>query len=82
VAFVEGDPGLLVHRPDRVLPGGACESLGLRTLQRFSTENPAGAAFVVFAVLFLQEKLAWNYLVAFCLLIGAAVFAFAFKAPA
>jgi uncharacterized protein len=40
------------------------------------------AAFVVFAVLFLQEKLAWNYLVAFCLLIGAAVFAFAFKAPA
>ena len=40
------------------------------------------AVFVVFAVLFLREKLAWNYLVAFCLLIGAAVFAFAFKAPA
>ena len=40
------------------------------------------AAFVVFAVLFLREKLAWNYLVAFCLLIGAAVFAFAFKASA
>jgi uncharacterized protein (DUF486 family) len=40
------------------------------------------AVFVVFAVLFLGEKLAWNYLVAFCLLIGAAVFAFAFKAPA
>jgi uncharacterized protein (DUF486 family) len=40
------------------------------------------AVFVVFAVLFLREKWAWNYLVAFCLLIGAAVFAFAFKAPA
>jgi uncharacterized protein len=40
------------------------------------------AVFVVFAVLFLREKWAWNHLVAFCLLIGAAVFAFAFKAPA
>jgi len=40
------------------------------------------AVFLVFAVLFLQEKVAWNYVVAFCLLIGAAVFAFAFKAPA
>ena len=39
------------------------------------------AVFLVFAVLFLKEKLAWNYLVAFVLLIGAAVFAFAFKAP-
>jgi uncharacterized protein (DUF486 family) len=39
------------------------------------------AVFLVFAVLFLREKLAWNYLVAFCLLIGAAGFAFA-KAPA
>jgi uncharacterized protein (DUF486 family) len=37
------------------------------------------AVFVVFAVLFLREKLAWNYVVAFCLLIAAAVFAFAFK---
>jgi uncharacterized protein (DUF486 family) len=40
------------------------------------------AVFIVFAVLFLQERLAWNYVVAFCLLIAAAVFAFAFKAPA
>jgi uncharacterized protein (DUF486 family) len=38
--------------------------------------------FLIFAVLFLREKVAWNYIVAFCLLIGAAVFAFAFKAPA
>jgi uncharacterized protein len=35
--------------------------------------------FVLFAVLFLQERVNWNYLVAFCLLIAAAVFAFAFK---
>jgi uncharacterized protein (DUF486 family) len=37
--------------------------------------------FLVFGVLFLQEKVNWNYIVAFCLLIAAAVFAFAFKAP-
>jgi uncharacterized protein len=37
------------------------------------------SVFIVFAVTFLREKLAWNYLVAFCLLIAAAVFAFAFK---
>ena len=38
------------------------------------------AVFLVFAMLFLQEKVAWNHVVAFCLLMGAAVFAFAFKA--
>jgi uncharacterized protein (DUF486 family) len=37
------------------------------------------AVFMVFAILFLQEKVSWNYLVAFCLLMAAAVFAFAFK---
>ena len=37
--------------------------------------------FMIFAVTFLKEKLAWNYLVAFALLGGAAFFAFAFKAP-
>ncbi len=36
--------------------------------------------FIVFAVMFLKERLAWNYLVAFALLGGAAFFAFAFKA--
>jgi uncharacterized protein (DUF486 family) len=35
--------------------------------------------FVIFAVLFLKERVNWNYLVAFGLLIAAAVFAFAFK---
>jgi uncharacterized protein (DUF486 family) len=34
-----------------------------------------------FAVTFLKEKLAWNYLVAFAFLAAAAFFAFAFKAP-
>jgi uncharacterized protein (DUF486 family) len=37
--------------------------------------------FIGFAVLFLKEKLAWNYLVAFLFLGVAAFFAFAFKAP-
>jgi uncharacterized protein (DUF486 family) len=39
------------------------------------------AIFTGFAVLFLKEKLAWNYLVAFVFLGLAAYFAFAFKSP-
>jgi uncharacterized protein (DUF486 family) len=39
------------------------------------------AVFTGFAVTFLKEKIAWNYLVAFGLLGLAAFFAFAFKAP-
>lgn len=38
--------------------------------------------FIVFAMTFLKERLAWNYLVAFAFLGVAAFFAFAFKAPA
>jgi hypothetical protein len=38
--------------------------------------------FIVFATLFLKEKLAWNYVVAFALLGVAAFFAFAFKTQA
>jgi uncharacterized protein (DUF486 family) len=37
--------------------------------------------FIVFAITFLKEKLAWNYLVAFALIGAAAFFAFAFKVP-
>ena len=37
--------------------------------------------FIVFATMFLKEKLAWNYLVAFAFLGAAAFFAFAFKTP-
>ena len=40
------------------------------------------SVFIVFAIFFLKEKLAWNYLVAFAFLGVAAYFAFAFKAPA
>jgi uncharacterized protein len=38
--------------------------------------------FIAFAITFLKEKLAWNYLVAFAFLGVAAFFAFAFKTPA
>ena len=38
--------------------------------------------FLVFAVTFLKERLAWNTLVAFGFLAMAAFFAFAFKKPA
>jgi len=37
------------------------------------------SVFIVFAMTFLKEKLAWNYLVAFAFLGVAAFFAFAFK---
>ncbi len=37
--------------------------------------------FILFAIFFLKEKLAWNYLAAFAFLGVAAFFAFAFKAP-
>src|ERR1041385_6119761 len=37
--------------------------------------------FMVFAGMFLREKVTWNYLVAFGFLALAAFFAFAFKAP-
>jgi len=35
--------------------------------------------FIVFAVSFLKEKVAWNYIVSFLFLIGAVIFAFAFN---
>jgi uncharacterized protein len=40
------------------------------------------SVFIVFALFFLKEKLAWNYIVAFFCLGLAAFFAFAFKANA
>jgi len=39
------------------------------------------AVFIVFAITFLKERLAWNHLVSFVLLGVAAFFAFAFKSP-
>jgi uncharacterized protein len=35
--------------------------------------------FMVFAITFLKEKMAWNYALSFALLVAAAVAAFAFK---
>jgi hypothetical protein len=42
-------------------------------------ESVTLVVFIVFAVTFLKEKVAWNYLVSFGFLIAAVVFAFAFK---
>lgn len=39
------------------------------------------AVFTGFAMLFLKERLQWNYVLSFLLLIAAAVAAFAVKAP-
>jgi uncharacterized protein (DUF486 family) len=38
--------------------------------------------FLVFAITFLKERLAWNYLVSFALLLTAVFFAFAVKTSA
>ncbi len=38
--------------------------------------------FIIFAITFLKEKLAWNYVVSFAFLGVAAFFAFAFKQTA
>lgn len=40
------------------------------------------SVFVVFAITFLKEKMAWNYIAAFLLLIAAVVVAFAFRPSA
>jgi uncharacterized protein (DUF486 family) len=48
---------------------------------KFIQEVITLVVFVVFAMTFLREKLAWNYLVAFVFLGVAAFFAFAFKVP-
>ncbi|MFI5362582.1 MAG: DMT family protein [Elusimicrobiota bacterium] len=39
------------------------------------------SVFTFFAIAFLEERLAWNYLAAFACLAAAAFFAFAFQAP-
>ena len=49
---------------------------------KFIQEVVTLVVFAVFAITFLKEKLAWNYLVAFVFLGVAAFFAFAFRVPA
>jgi len=43
------------------------------------TEVIAITIFLIFDVLYLREQLQWNYVVSFVLIIGAVVFAFAFR---
>ncbi len=61
--------------PANRLGYGAFSGFQLKIIQEIITL----VIFVLFAILFLKEKLAWNYLVAFAFLGVAAFFAFAFK---
>jgi hypothetical protein len=54
---------------------GALTGFQLKIIQEAITL----AVFMVFAVTFLKEKMAWNYAVSFALLIAAVVVAFAFN---
>jgi uncharacterized protein len=64
--------------PANRLGFGQFSGFQLKLLQEVITLS----VFIVFAITFLKEALAWNHLVAFALLGVAAFFAFAFKAPA
>jgi len=59
------------------LGAGTFSGFQLKILQEVVTI----AVFTVFALTYLHEKLAWNYVVAFGFLGAAAFFAFYFKAP-
>lgn len=63
--------------PANRLGYGQFSGFQLKILQEVITLT----VFMGFAVLFLKEKPAWNTLVAFVFLAGAAFFAFAFKTP-
>jgi uncharacterized protein len=63
--------------PANRLGFGTFNGFQLKIIQEVITIS----VFSVFAIAFLKEKLAWNYLVAFAFLGVAAFFAFAFKAP-
>jgi uncharacterized protein len=54
---------------------GAFTGFQLKIIQEVITL----VVFMVFAITFLKEKMAWNYAVSFALLVAAAVVAFAFK---
>jgi uncharacterized protein len=64
--------------PANRLGFGAFSGFQLKIIQEVITI----LVFSVFAIVFLKEKLAWNYLVAFAFLGVAAFFAFGFKAQA
>jgi uncharacterized protein len=61
--------------PANRLGFGAYTGFQLKIIQEAITLT----VFLVFAVVYLKEKMAWNYAVSFALLIAAVVVAFAFK---
>ena len=63
--------------PANRLGYGAYSGFQLKIIQEVITL----VVLIGFAILFLKEKVVWNYLVAFGFLAVAAFFAFAFKAP-
>lgn len=71
IAFIE----YCLAVPANRLGFGAFSGFQLKIIQEVITLT----IFIVFAVFFLKEKLAWNYVVAFAFLGMAAFFAFAFK---
>ena len=87
MAALESDPGLAGRSaassgaclavPANRLGYGEFSGFQLKVIQEVVTL----IVFIVFAIAFLKEKLAWNYLVAFAFIGVAAFFAFAFKAP-
>ena len=64
--------------PANRLGFGAFTGFQLKIIQEAITLT----VFMIFAITFLKEKMAWNYAVSFALLIAAAVVAFAFKPSA
>jgi uncharacterized protein len=63
--------------PANRLGFGAFTGFQLKIVQEAITVS----VFIIFAVTFLKERMAWNYAVSFVLLIAAVVVAFAFRAP-
>jgi uncharacterized protein (DUF486 family) len=83
LAALEGDPSWAIALfqyclavPANRLGYGEFSGFQLKIVQEVVTL----IVFLVFAIAFLKEKLAWNYVVAFVFLGVAAFFAFAFKA--
>ena len=64
--------------PANRLGYGAFTGFELKIMQEVVTL----AVFSVFAIVFLKERFAWNYVAAFACLGAAAYFAFGFKSPA
>jgi uncharacterized protein len=64
--------------PANRLGFGAYTGFQLKVIQEAVTLT----VFVLFAVLFLKEKMAWNYAISFALLMAAVIVAFAFKPAA